>query len=291
MEQRTSSEMGTRASSRAMSRQTAVFGSQKPNGVEVRNQSDAPEILIYDVIGEDPFFGGVSSMAVIDALSSVGSADTVRVRINSPGGDAFEGHAIYNALRRSPASIETHIDALAASAAATIAMAGDRIVMAENAFLMIHRAWGIEIGDAEEMQRVADMLNKLDRSIAGIYSGRSGKTVTRALRMMSDETWMSASDAKAEGFADAIEGRSGARNRFDLSVYDRVPEEIESLEDEPTREAGPPTRRQLERAMQDAGLTRKQARELSAYYTDDSVTRDAGGGAELDDLVERCLSN
>ncbi|MDA2936825.1 Clp protease ClpP [Acidobacteria bacterium AH-259-A15] len=196
---------------------------------EIRSQSDGEvEILIYDIIGEDFWGEGVSAKSVVQQLSEI-TADTIHVRINSPGGDAFDGFAIYNALRRHPAAIETHIDGLAASSAATVALAGDRIKMAENAFLMIHRSWGIVLGDADEMMEMARQLEKLDTSIARIYANRTKKTLQEVLELMKVETWFDSDEALAEGFVDEITEKSGVENHFDLSSFSNVPENLRTI--------------------------------------------------------------
>lgn len=181
---------------------------------------DVAEVTLYDEIGG----WGVSSDQFARDLSKV-TAKTIRVRINSPGGSVFEGMNIFNALRRHGARIETHVDAIAASIASIIAMAGDEIHMAENAYLMIHNPWGVAIGDAEEMLKMAEVLEKLQNTSAEIYAKRSGKTAEEAAAWMADETWFTAEEAKAAGLADVIhETVPGPAARFDLSEFAKAPD-------------------------------------------------------------------
>lgn len=210
-------------------RQLAWLQSRKLNRgtLEIHTREDTAEILIYGVIGEDPWGeGGITAERFVRELRSV-NAKTIQVRINSPGGDAFDGLAIYNALRRKPALIETHVDGLAASAAATIAMAGDHISIAENAFLMIHRSWAFVVGNTTDMMETADVLSKLDEGVAKIFSSRTNKSNSRMLNLMEAETWLNSDEAKSENFVDEITGVEGAKqidSRFDLSAYRNSPD-------------------------------------------------------------------
>ena len=161
------------------------------------------QIDILGSIGFDPWTGeGVTAAQVKEALKAMGKAPVV-VSLNSPGGDAFEGVAIYNLLREHPGEITVRVLGLAASAASVVAMAGDRIEMGEAAFLMIHSAWGVVIGNRNDMREFADLLDALDRSVAEVYARRSGQEVKAVLKMMEKETWLDAENAIETGFADA----------------------------------------------------------------------------------------
>ena len=97
------------------------------------------------------------------------TAGTINVRINSPGGNVFDGVAIANAIKSHPAKTVVYIDGIAASIASIIALAGDEVVMAENAFFMFHEAWSITIGSAEDLRKEADLLDKIDGVLAQTY--------------------------------------------------------------------------------------------------------------------------
>ena len=164
------------------------------------------DLYIYDDIGPD-WMGMVSSKTILSELEKVGRGKPVTVRINSPGGDVIEAQAIYNALRRhsdagGPVTIE--IDALAASAASFIAMAGDRIHIAENAMMMIHNAWTVALGNSDQLRSTADVLDKFDGIISATYAKRSNADIQDVVKMMADETWLTASEALDKGFADAV---------------------------------------------------------------------------------------
>jgi ATP-dependent Clp endopeptidase proteolytic subunit ClpP len=150
------------------------------------NQAEA-EILIYDYIG----WGGVMAKDFVEA-------------INTPGGDVFDGLAIFNALKAHPAQIAVRIDALAASIGSIIALAGDTIEMADSGFLMIHNPWGLTIGNANEMRTMADLLDKVGGSLEKIYQDKTGMSAKAVRAAMDAETWYTAEEAKAAGFIDSI---------------------------------------------------------------------------------------
>ena len=187
----------------------------------LKNQSNQPaELLIYDVIGD---WQGLSAKELVSDLKAI-SADDITVRINSPGGSVFDGIAIYNALRYHPANIHVRIEGLAASIASVIAMAGDTITMAENSLMMIHNPLGWVGGEAEDMRRTADMLDKATEAIALAYSGKSGTPVNDITPLMSQETWMTAKEAQDKGFIDQVDQPVQLAASLDLSIFESVPE-------------------------------------------------------------------
>ena len=162
----------------------------------------AKEILIYDVIvSNDDFFGGVSPGDIIDQLDG-----DVHVRINSPGGDAFAGIAIYNAMRSHVGEVHVTVDALAASAASIIAMAGDKIDMADNAMMMIHNGWTFTMGDRNTHRKQADFLEKVDSNILDTYARQIGEDANKdeLAAMMDEETWFTATEAMDLGLTTGI---------------------------------------------------------------------------------------
>lgn len=188
--------------------------------------SDANTISIYDMIGEDPWTGGgFTAKRMAAALRSVGKND-VTVNINSPGGDMFEGLAIYNLLAEHPATVNVRVMGLAASAASIIAMAGDSIEMGLGSFLMIHNAWGAVIGNRNDMRSAADLFGQFDDAMAGIYAHRTGMEKADVAAMMDAETFMSASDAVKNGFATGTfadpENTGDSKARSELSARRRL---------------------------------------------------------------------
>lgn len=163
------------------------------------------EIFIYDYIGPD-YWGLVSAKSILGQLAGI-KGKPVTVRINSNGGDVVEAQGIYNALRRHSADggeVTVEIDALAASAASYVAMAGDTINIAENAMLMIHKAWTLAMGNADQLRDTAGILDKFDGILAATYSARTGMEVAAITDLLSAETWLTAAEAVEKGFADAV---------------------------------------------------------------------------------------
>src|SRR5690606_27950498 len=137
-------------------------------------QDSDTTISILDIIGEDFWSGtGVTASRITAALRSVGNQD-ITVRINSPGGDMFEGIAIYNLLRAHPARVTVEVLGWAASAASIIAMAGDDIRMGLGSFMMVHNAWGMVIGNRHDMREAASLFDQFDAALADIYEARTG---------------------------------------------------------------------------------------------------------------------
>lgn len=165
-----------------------------------QDDEDVAVIRMYDVI--DPFWG-LSAEDLAEEIGSI-TASTIEVQINSPGGLVFDGIAIYNALRTHPARVVTRVDGVAASAASVIVQAGDRRVMVESSQLMIHEAWGLAIGPADELREFADLLDKQNGIIAGIYAARSDRNADEFRETMRSDTWLTDQEAVDLGLADEV---------------------------------------------------------------------------------------
>lgn len=191
----------------------------------------APELLIDDVIGEGFWFVGVTAKHVNAWLSEHEKAKEIRVRVNSPGGDVFEGVAIMNALKRADARVIVEVEGLAASAASIIALAGDEVRVHKGAQVMIHEAWGGIGGDATAHEAFAAELRRINGDIADLYAARTGKGRDAMLELMADETWMTADEAVSMGFADSViapkrkpaAARNQARASAVLALYGKAP--------------------------------------------------------------------
>jgi len=175
----------------------------KPGWYEIRARSESDtEIHIYDEIG----YFGVTAADFVRDLGKV-SAKNITLRINSPGGDVFDGIAIFNALKAHRATVNVFVDGLAASAASFIAMAGDTVTMMGHSQLMIHDASGLCIGPAEDMRKMADLLDKISDNIASIYAEKAGGTTDEWRDRMRAEMWLSDEEAVDMGLADQISGK------------------------------------------------------------------------------------
>lgn len=197
-----------------------------PGGVSVIVNAAATSAEMY-LTGEVGF--DITAVGVLAALRQVPASAAVTVRINSGGGSAFEGIAIFNALRRAPQTKLVVVEALAASAGSLIAMAGDRIEMPSNSFLMIHRAWALAIGNRNVMTDLAALLDRVDGAQADTYSARSGQDRDVIVQAMDTETWFTADEAVAFGLADAVQGASAVAASFDPSRFSKVPPALLAL--------------------------------------------------------------
>lgn len=167
------------------------------NFAKNEDNPDEAELLLYDEIGG----WGTSANQFMNDLRNC-TAKTINLRLNSPGGSVFDGLAIYNALANHPAKVVTHIDGWAASIASVIAMAGDQILIAENAMMMIHKPWSFVIGSADDMRKEADVLDGIQASITAIYAARTGGKTSTITDQVNAETWFTGQEAVDAGFAD-----------------------------------------------------------------------------------------
>ncbi|KAA9369555.1 head maturation protease, ClpP-related [Ochrobactrum quorumnocens] len=177
-------------------------------------------ISILDPIGEDWFGDGVTAKRISAALRNIGKKDVV-VSINSPGGDYFEGLAIYNLLREHPAKVTVKIVGIAASAASVIAMAADEVQIARAGFIMIHNTWVVAVGDRHALRDVADWLEPFDVTATDIYAARTGLDEKEIGRMLDRETWIGGADAVEKGFADSLLSADEIESKANNSIASR----------------------------------------------------------------------
>lgn len=190
------------------------------NSVDTDTGAAVARVDIYDEI--DPFWG-VSAQSFVAELNAI-DAESIDLHINSPGGDVYDGIAITNALRQHKASVTATVDGLAASAAGFIAIGGaDVLQMAENSELMIHNAWGLVVGDADDMRDMASRLERSNSNIASIYKAKAGGSMDDWLAAMKAETWYSADEAVEAGLADSVlktpKKKAAAKASWDLSIF------------------------------------------------------------------------
>jgi ATP-dependent protease ClpP protease subunit len=177
-----------------------VTAPKREAGYTIHNAAgDEAVVRIYDEI----WWLGVNAQDLTSDLDGI-TAPVIRVEINSPGGDVFDGIAIYNALRTHPSRIVTRVDGLAASIASVIAQAGDHRIMVDSSQMMIHNAWGMVVGNKSDHEEMASLLQQQDEVIAGIYAANSSQDAAHFLGLMNAETWLTAERAVAEGLADEV---------------------------------------------------------------------------------------
>lgn len=177
------------------------------------------EISIFDEIG----MWGVTAKQFISDLKALGDVKDILLSINSPGGSVFDGLAIYNALRSSGANVTVKVMGIAASIASVIAMAGKKIVMPENTFMMVHNPLGGGFGHSEDLRAIADAMDKVGESLVATYVARTGKSAEEVKALLDAETYMSAEEAVSLGFADELQPAFSIKAAFEL---DRLPENV-----------------------------------------------------------------
>ncbi len=184
--------------------------------------NEGAEISIYDEIGAY----GVSAKAFLADLGKLPDKAPLTLRLNSPGGSVFDAVAIYNALQRHTGAVTVSIDGIAASAASYIAMAGDEIIMPENAFLMIHDPSGMVMGTASDMRSMAEALEKIGASLIKGYAAKSGKPEDEVAALLAKETWLDAAEALEMGFADTMSEPVKIAASFDVNHFRNAPPAI-----------------------------------------------------------------
>lgn len=199
------------------------------------------EITIYGDIGESWWDDkGITPKSVKQEMDDAGDYDKLSVRINSPGGNAFDGVAIYNVLRAPKKPVAVIVDGIAASAASIIAMAGDTVTMGTGSMMMLHNPWTFAMGNAADLRAQADVLDQIADSMADIYVARSGKTKKEVRDILDAETWLSAQEAVDEGFAtevaetpESAKALAMAKSFPLLSKLRNVPEELKAKAEVP----------------------------------------------------------
>lgn len=228
-------------------------------GIQAAADDSDSTISIYDVIGQDYWTGeGTTAKRIAAALRAIGKKD-VTVNINSPGGDAFEGLAIYNLLREHPGEVTIKVLGLAASAASIVAMGGDKIQISRAGFMMIHNAWVVAVGNRNDLRDFADQLEPFDAAMADIYAVRTGLEQKKVAKMMDAETWIGGQSAIDDGFAD------------ELLPSDQV---------ETKARVQAAAIRRIELALRQCGMPRSEAMRVLSEFK--SGLSDSAGGRERD---------
>lgn len=204
-------------------------------------------LRLYGAVGDDWDENSITAHNVANYLK--GKQD-ITVSINSCGGSYFEGVSIYNLLRAHPHKVTVQVIGDAASAASIIAMAGDDILMGDGAFMMIHNAWGVCIGNRQDLKNSIDLLENLDNAMADLYVARTGKDKAEIVAMMDAETWFSADEAVAQGFATArLHQQPDSQANSNAAQYK--------------------ARAQIESALRAQGFSRTQSRQILHQYRQD----------------------
>ena len=179
----------------------------------IRIDKNSGELFLYGVVGEMWDGEGFGTSEVLDALAALGGKRAI-VRINSPGGYASDGVAIYNALKRYSGGVDTIVDSIAASAASIIALAGEKRITARGGRWMIHRAMCLAMGNVTDMQHAIDALSNCDQSLIDIYQTCMPGTPEEIRGLMEAETWYTGETAMAAGLSTAIGDQTNAKPKI-----------------------------------------------------------------------------
>lgn len=198
--------MGSRPMAASPSQRDKRRSTRSAGSITATATDDGGELMLFGSIGMDYWSGdGITAIGFDEAIKSLGDVTSIRLRINSGGGDVFEATAIYNMLVKSGLEVNVEIEGVAASAATLIAMAGDTIHIAENAQFMVHRASGMAWGNADDMRQYLKLLDNADSLIRLTYSRRTGLADAQLVDLMGFDNWMTAAEAADWGFVDAID--------------------------------------------------------------------------------------
>lgn len=222
---------------------------------EATPAGDEATIFLYDMIvdsqEEADWWGGVAPETFVKALNAM-DAPTIHLRVKSPGGSVFAARAMEQAIREHGSRIVTHVDGLAASAASFLILPSDEIIMAPGSFLMIHKAWTIAFGNADDFRKSAALLDQIDGSLVKSYATKTGQDPEEIAAMMAAETWIAAERAVELGFANSVaeDTKAKALAAWDLSAYQHAPKQLAAAEQnnepEPDRR---PSKRDVEVAI------------------------------------------
>lgn len=244
--------------------------------IHAAESDDDSVINIYDIIGENWDGTGMTAKIVSSVLRK-NKGKAITVNINSPGGSFFEGIAIYNLLKEHDGDVTVQVVGMAASAASIIAMAGDKILVAKSAFIMIHNAWAFAIGNKLDMQDMADTLAKFDAAMATVYADQTGKKEKDIAKTLdSGDTWMQGPEAVAEGYATAL-----------------LEDDETAIDDESKAYYNSPLK-QVDLALARAGKTRTERREIIKDLTGKpgaTIKDDSKPGAGENDGLKAALSS
>lgn len=170
--------------------------------IRSKGKEDA-EIIVYGEIGDSMFGESISASYFSKELDKIRDVKNITLRLNSVGGDVFEGITIYNRLKQHKAKVIVYVDGIAASIASIIMLAGDEIILGEGSWIMIHKPWTVAYGDSRDLQDTIDRLDDIENSLISIYANKTKLSRDEIKTMLAKETWMEADEAIKLGFADS----------------------------------------------------------------------------------------
>jgi len=182
--------------------------------------SETADVYIFDEIG----MYGITAQSFISDIKDL-KDKPINLRINSLGGDVFDGMAIYNVIKKREKKTTVYIEGIAASIATIVALGADEVIMSENSLFMIHNAWGGSMGNASDLRKTAETLEKISGELTDIYVKKTGLAVERITEMMEEETWLNADEAYEMGFVDTISDSIKVAAKYDVSKFKNITSE------------------------------------------------------------------
>lgn len=266
-----------------MRRNNALPRAQKPQDTgwfRIRNVGTTAQVHIYNEIG----LGGITAEKFKADLDGI-TAPQIELRINSIGGDVYDGITIHNALKQHPAEVNITVDGVAASIASVIAMAGDTVTMARGSQMMIHDAFTAAVGNAKHLRDQADLLDRFSDTISAFYADRAGGAPEQWRERMRAETWYDADEAVKAGLADnVVQPSRELKARFDLSVFNYAGRHAAPAPElQPATPTAPviPVPRNTSKTSRPAGTTKTAARDTWADLTGPLLNPPSTGDAGL----------
>ena len=245
------------------------------------------ELVLYGFVGENIWQEGFTDREVLEALAVVGRDADITVRLNSGGGYVDAGMAIYNALAAHKGRVRCEVDAIAASSASLIAMAADEVVMKAGSRMMIHDPSVITFGTEEEHRRSINYLGKTAEQMASIYAEHAGKKDSDVRAAMKAETWMTAEEAVAAGYADKADGaKAKAAASFDYRIYAHAPQALHDLATTKNWSITALRRKAFAPTAQAASPPEPAASAASPGQTEESMTEKTTAAPSAEDLAK-----
>lgn len=231
---------------------------------KISAQADTAEISIFGDIGASFWGDSVTLADFKKEFDAVKDRDSIKLMINSPGGDVWDGMAIYNLISSVRQKVTVEVLGLAASIASIIALAGKELVMGEGSYFMIHKPWSFAMGTSADLRKDADLLDKVEGQMLAIYSQHTDLTEDEVTAAMADETWYTASEAVDAGFATEVIEHGQMAASYDLSRYKYAHAPIEMIADEKPSEP-PTTIREFESRVGDMGFSNRDAKAIASH--------------------------
>jgi len=239
---------------------------KKHDWYKIENKATSTDVYIYGDIGWE-----TTAKDFTQEIRTI--YNDINLHLNTPGGNVFDGNAIFNELKAHPSTVNVYIDGMAASIGSIIAMAGDTINIAKNGFVMIHNPFTMAVGNSEEIRKTADMLDKVKDSLVQTYTEKTGVSASKIVEWMDDATWFNAEESLEHGFATNIVGKVDIEDKFDLTVYNHVPADVAEMYQKQVYKNESLSIRSVEKALRDVGCTISQAK-VQAKAVIDGISGD-----------------